>query len=379
LNKRERIEAVVRHKAVDRIPWTIYRSIAPWGATELQCRNAGLSLCYQHFPICRATRPNVEVREEAGFVFDRKQGRKVVTRTFITPVGEVSSIHEIMGSDRPPAPGDLIRRFGSEVDQEDLSWIRKYPFSKASDYEVLKYIVEDTVYDPNYEKYKKTDRLVGSEGVVMANVVKSPFQSIVYELMGPERCFLEFNDNPKRFQSLYELIFEKQKEIYKIAANSPATIVWCPDNITGPVTPPTFFKEFCLPFYNEIADLLHEKNKVLAVHMDGQLRSLVDLIAQTRIDVIEAFTPPPMADLSIKEAKTSWKDKIIWCNFPEVLIGTCDAERIENYMIKLLKTIAPGDNFLLGCTENFPLDGWEVGFKVLANVLDKYGEYPVHP
>ncbi|GAI15863.1 unnamed protein product, partial [marine sediment metagenome] len=193
-----------------------------------------------------------------------------------------------------------------------------------------------------------------------------------------ERCFLEFNDNPKRFQSLYELIFEKQKEIYKIAANSPATIVWCPDNITGPVTPPTFFKEFCLPFYNEMADLLHEKDKVLAVHMDGQLRSLVDLIAQTRIDVIEAFTPPPMADLSIKEAKASWKDKIIWCNFPEVLIGACDAERIENYMIKLLKTIAPGDNFLLGCTENFPLDGWEVGFKVLANVLDKYGEYPVH-
>lgn len=372
MNKRERIEAVIRHKTVDRIPWTIYKSLIPWSEAELKFRNANLSFLYQHFPICRVRRPNVEVREEARFVFNKKQGEKVIVRTFITPVGEVSSLHEFR-IDNAPGPGDRIRRFGSEIDQLDLSWIRRYPFNEASDYEILEYIVKDTIYEPNYEEYKKTDCLIGSEGVVMARMGKSPFQSILYELLGPEKCFLEFYDRPARFQSLYELMFEKEKEKYKIAADSPAIIVWCPDNITGTLTSPNFFKKFCLPFYNEMANLLHRKNKVFAVHMDGQLRSLVDLIAETRIDVVEAFTPPPMGNLPISEAKAVWKDKVIWCNFPETLIATSDAKTIEDYTIQLLKSVTPGDNFMLGFTENFPLDRWEVAFRAIAKALEKYG------
>jgi len=43
-----------------------------------------------------------------------------------------------------------------------------------------------------------------------------------------------------------------------------------------------------------------------------------DLIPQTGCDVIEAFTPPPMGDLSMAEARTALGDKIvIWVDFPE--------------------------------------------------------------
>jgi len=376
LNKKERIEAVIRHRTVDRIPWTIYRSIIPWGEAELKFRNAGLSSCYQHFPIYKVRRPNVEVREEAKFTFNKKQGRKITTRTFITPLGELSSVHEFM-VDGAVNPGDFIRRFGSEIDQENLSWITKYPFHKTSDYEILEYIIKDTIYEANYEEYRKTEYLVGSEGVVMANIGRCPFQSILYELMGPEKCFLEFYERPKRFQGLYELIFEKEKEKYKIAADSPTTIIWYSDNLTGTLTSPHFFKKFCLPSYDELTHVAHNKGKVVVVHMDGYLRPLVDLITETKIDVIEAFTPPPMGNLPVSEARAVWKDKVIWCNFPGTLIATSDAKTIEDYTIKLLKSVAPGENFLLGFTENFPLDRFQVAFGAIAKVLEKYGRYPI--
>jgi len=104
---------------------------------------------------------------------------------------------------------------------------------------------------------------------------------------------------------------------------------------------------------------------------------LVDLIAETKIDVIEAFTPPPMGNLPVSEARAVWKDKVIWCNFPGTLIATSDAKTIEDYTIKLLKSVAPGENFLLGFTENFPLDRFQVAFGAIAKVLEKYGRYPI--
>lgn len=376
MNKKERIETVIHHKVVDRIPWTIYRSLAPWGATELQCRNKHLSLCYQHFPIYKVIRPNVEVSEQVKYLVDEKRGKKIITRTFVTPVGEISSMQQF-AVDSAVGPGDLIRRFGSEIDQEDISWMTKYPFERKSDYETLQYIITDTRYSPNYEEYEKTSRIIGSEGVIMARMGKSPFQSILYELLGPERCFFEIHDHPVQFQSLYELMFQKEREKYEIAADSPATIIWCADNITGTITSPHFFKEFCIPFYNEMAQLLHRKNKVLAVHMDGKLRALAHLIGQTKIDVIEAFTPPPMGDIPIHEARAIWKDKVIWCNFPETIIGTCNAKIIRDFTIQLLKSVVPGNNFILGLTENFLLDGWQVAFSVIADVLREFGSYPI--
>lgn len=376
INKRERIEGVIRHKTMDRIPWTIYKDMIPWGEAELKFRNANLSLCHHHFSVYSMRRPNVEIKEETKFVFDKSQERKIIVRTYITPVGEISSVQEI-GSDNVLDPGEPIRRFGCEVDQLELGWIRKYPFKDISDYKILEYIIKDTIYEPNYEEYKKTNRIVGSEGVMMSRMGKTPFQSMLYELLGPEKCLLEFYDHPAKFQSLYELIFEKEKEKYKMFADSPANIAWCPDNITAMITSPNFFKKFCLPFYNQMADILHEKDKIFVVHMDGQLRALVDLIAETKIDVIEAFTPPPTGNLPISEARNIWKDKVIWCNFPEILIATSDAKTIKDYTIELLKSVAPGDNFILGFTENFPLDRWEMPFRVIAKILDKYGKIPI--
>jgi hypothetical protein len=54
----------------------------------------------------------------------------------------------------------------------------------------------------------------------------------------------------------------------------------------------------------------------MAVHMDGRLNVLKDIIAETPIDIIEDFHPPPMGDLSLRDALKHWKEKVIWIGFP---------------------------------------------------------------
>jgi hypothetical protein len=195
--------------------------------------------------------------------------------------------------------------------------------------------------------------------------------------MGIERCYYEYYNNHKKFIELYELIYQKQKEKYYLAVNSPANIIWCSENITSILTTPKLFKELCIPFYNEITDLLHKKKKFLAVHMDGSLQPLVELISKTEIDVIEAFTPPPMGDLSISEARKAWPDKVIWINFPGSVLSSPDSKYIQDYTVNLLREASPGNNFLLGCTESYLFDNWGMAFSVIENVLNMYGSYPV--
>jgi len=376
LNKRQRLEAALNHKKIDRIPWTIYASYPPWGEVERRYRDLGLIMIYQHFPIVKVSLPEIDVTEEGKYLVKDHKGKNTILRKFETPVGNVSVKHEFF-ADSLPVPGDLIQKFGSEIDMESLSWVTEHPFKDESDYEVLEYIYENTEFRPNYEDFIFTDKIVGDDGFIMANVGKSPFQILLYELMGAEKCYLELASNPDKVRSLFEVVYEHQKRKYILAAKSPATVIWVPDNLTSMLTPPDYFEEFYIPFYNEMADILHKENKIYTVHMDGNLSSLADLIGKTGIDVIEAFTPPPMGDYRVSDALKTWKNKIIWINFPGTVLATYDADSIEAYTIDMLKSIAPGNRFLIGCTESFPMEKWEMAFGAIGKALEKCGKYPI--
>lgn len=376
MDKKQRVMSALQHKKVDVIPWTMYKSYPPWGETEMKFRNDGLAMIYQHFPICLLHMNGVEITEDNSFVLKDETGRNMILRKFKTPAGEVSVKHEFIINSLP-GPGDLIQLFGSNIDMELLSWVTEYPLKTEADYETLEYIYKNTTYKLNNEEYIKTEKIIGNDGVIFAMMGKSPFQMLLYEIMGSQNCYLEYYSNPQKFQRLYEVLYEKQKEKYQIAAKSSAMIFWAPENITSILTPPKFFKEYYVPFYNEMADILHKKGKIYAVHMDGMLSALVDMIAETRIDVIEAFTPPPMGDLTVADAMKKLKDKVIWINFPGTLLATADFDYIEKYTIDMMKSIAPGDNFLIGTTENFPMERWEMSFGAIDSAIKKCGKYPV--
>lgn len=377
MTKKERVMAVLQHKKIDKIPWTMYASYPPWSTTELNFRVEGLTLIYQHFPICREKFDNVEITEENKFFLNsNKLGKNIIMRKFSTPVGQVRVKHEFIINSLP-GPGDLIQLNGAGIDQELLSWVTEFPFRSEEDYEVLEYIYKNMNFMLNDEEFKRTEKIIGDEGIIFALMGKSPFQMLLYELMGPVKCYLEYHTNRKKFNRLYELLYNKLKEKYETASDSSATIFWSPENLTSILTPPDFFKEYYIPFYNEMSDILHKNGKIYAVHMDGNLLSLLDLIRKTKIDIIEAFTPAPMGDVSVYEAMKKFEAKVIWANFPGTLLANASFEEIENYTINMIKSAAPGDNFLMGCTESYPMERWDISFGAIQSAIKKYGAYPV--
>jgi len=189
--------------------------------------------------------------------------------------------------------------------------------------------------------------------VQLAVVDRSPFQKTLIELCGTERLHFDFLETPEVVDELLEALACKQDEAYRIVAEFPAEVVWMVDNVTGDITEPRMFEKHCVPFYNRQARLLHDAGKLLAVHFDGRMRPLKDLIACVDVDVVESFTLPGMGgDLSIEEAFAAWPGKAVVANIAACL---CQLDRagilewLEAFFARL-----PSRNFMFELSENFP-------------------------
>jgi len=304
------------------------------------------------------------------------------THTSWSPVDllmALDSPHDITGRISTPNGDASLKANVKGLDMSvQLPWFPEDGFiiKGIEDYDVIKYLIEDAEYTPFYDDLKEFQMILGNYGIVDTFVPKSPIQSLIM-LMGPQTLALDYYMHQKEFDELYRAIYKKELEIYKIAAESPADAVWGPDNVTSLITSPKLFEKYSIPFYNEVADIIHKHDKIYIVHMDGTLKNLANLIAKTRIDVIESFTPPPVGDFPIEDARELWKDKVIWANFPEpVSLQGQKAVRLK--VQEMLNSAAPGNSFLMGVSEGFPsFLHMLASVPTILKTVNKYGKYPI--
>jgi len=347
---KERIMAAFRGEEPDRIPWMILSILLPRGRIEREMRNMGLGLV-SWASVYEQETPNVKIEQSAS-------GGMCET-IYHTPVGSVSTKQRTTGLGY------------------DVPWTTEFMIKDASDYEVIKFMVEDTVYRPDYDPFLDAERELGDDGIVCTSGRRSPVQQLLLEFMGYRRFSIDLYRNRSEFEKLLNVMEEKTLELYRILADSPSEIVWVADNINGIVTSPRIFEKYCIPFYDKLAQILHSKDKIISVHMDGRLKSLLSLIPKTKIDSVDGFTPPPVGDLSIREARDIWGDNYtIWTNFPPTVF-LHGADAIRKCTIEMLRNAAPGDRFIMGVTENIPSDILDVSLKTVTKTMAKNGKYPI--
>jgi hypothetical protein len=115
------------------------------------------------------------------------------------------------------------------------------------------------------------------------------------------------------------------------------------------------------------------------------MKAYKDLIAQVGFKVIEAYTPPPVGEVSLAEVRQAWgNDTVIWVNFPETVFYS-GYEATKRYTIDLLCSDAPGDHLVLSFTE-MGLWGalndeteriFKTGTLAILDALDECGKVPI--
>ena len=254
-----------------------------------------------------------------------------------------------------------------------VEWLIKRP----KDYEVVKFIVEDVVYEPCYGDFLDTEKELGEDGVVFGGVGYTPLMQLIVQFMGFQKFAVELYRHHEELEDLIKVLDKRFEEVCHISADSPAEIIKVGDNTDSMLISPKLFEDYCLPYFQKYAKILHSKGKTVMSHMDGRLKILKHLIGKTGLNIIEAFTPPPGGDLSIREARGAWGEEMtIWINVPEAIF-LYEVSIIKEYVIKLLREMAPGRGLLFGITEDIPESRFEVGLNTFVSTVQKYGRYPI--
>ncbi len=338
---RERILTTLRGGHSDRTPWNIYAWLLPDTEAGWRMHAKGLSLMGTR-RIFRTVYQGVELLEETRV----ENGETYYHSRIETPYGTLTE------------EARLDPTYHSR-------WIQKYFITGPKDYPAAEYFFRHTTFEPDYEPWLEAEREMGDKGFVIGEIMPIPIMTLLVAWTGIAGLADGLYEDRAGFDALLDALDQHYDRQIELAAGSPAEVIWFGDNVSGKFISPRHFSQVCLPVYARVMPVLRAAGKYPIAHYDGSNRPLHKLLAQTDLPIIEAFTPPPMGDLSVAEAKAAWPDKVVWVNFPGNLFLSSE-EEIYAYTINLMWEGAPGGRFVIGCTEEYPLDQFEKTFSAIG-------------
>ena len=351
MTPRERVEATLLRRPHDRVPFTAYSEFVPQCAVERQLRNDGLFLI--HINIKRTGTVTRTPHCEARTVHyeERDTGRAMLRTHVSTPRGEITWL----GSD-----------VGFTV------WRHEMPFKAPEDYAPLIAYVEDMCIEPDSAFISEEMALRGPDVFFMPFVGFSPLMDIIITWMGVETFAVEWAERRDEVMKLYAALLERDRRLFRAIAEGPLLAVDYCGNISPQVVGRERCRDLVFPVYEEMAEVMHAKGKLLVVHLDADCRPIADLVAASSIDVIDAFTPAPDTDMTMAEARRAWPDKTIWVNFPSSQ-HLADDETIYGITRRIIRENGGKDGLLIGITEDVPPSRWQASFQAICRAIIECG------
>lgn len=352
MTNRQRVLAVLNGDRPDRVPFTTYHHKCPWGYDKRKLRERGLTMNIW-YPGYSVEYPNCELKT----ICYTENGVKYEREFVKTPKGEITSLF-------------LPDRTCNVRVQKEF-WIKG-----EADYEPLIFMVNDSVFKPDYDQGKALLEGFGEDGVVFVWKDYSPLQKIIIHLIGIEPFCYELMDRPDYVWALYDALREMECRKNPIVVKAPGDFVAYCSNPIAEILGRELFVDKILSRLNEFADMAHDAGRLVSMHLDGNNKIWAKDVAESKIDIVEAFTAAPDGNMTMAEGREAFKDKIIWSNFPSSL-HLADEGEIRMATNEILDAVAPGEKFILGVTEDVPPHCWRKSFNAILDVIHERGELPL--
>ena len=371
MTDRERLLTIMAGQSPDRIPWiprlqiwhaahvrrgTLPRKYAGWDLRQIE-RDLGMGTPAREGRVFRSELRDVEVRVH-------EQGDLRVAE-YITPVGTVSTMDR---RSQVLEQGGIAHRMQVE-----------YMIKGPQDYPAVEYLIQHTEIVPSYDEYLAYEAEIGEDGLPLVSIGADPMYRILRELIGYQHAFFHLHDYPDRVFHLLGVLTEQAMQVQQVVLDSPARLILHGEHFDSQMTPPPLFERYMLPYFRPFAGRLCERGKMLVCHADADTSLLLDLIQAAGFGMAECFVTAPMVPVTMAQARAAWGHQvIIWGGIPSVMLCDPVTDRaFEAYMRDLLRTIAPGDAFILGVADNVMAEAHLDRIERVGEMVQEYGAYPI--
>jgi uroporphyrinogen-III decarboxylase len=242
----------------------------------------------------------------------------------------------------------------------------------------MKFIYENTRFEPDYDFARTRLQQVGDQGVVLCYLPKSPFMHLLALEAGIMSVTLTALTLPDEFQDLLQTMKRAFDQAAQLAVDSPAEVLMIPENLSSEMVGPDFFNLYMYDYQKEWVDKIRNAGKYSYIHIDGTLAGLLRQEASVGFSVLEALTPYPVGDLKIEELADYSGDSgsILWGGIPGVYFtASVPEEEFDRHIKQVLSVMTREPRYVLGVADQVPPDGLESRIRRVRELVDQYGAY----
>jgi hypothetical protein len=227
-------------------------------------------------------------------------------KEIITPAGSVRECWEFIPTSFSDAPVEHFMK-----SEEDIP--------------IMKYIYENTRFEPDYDQAHLRKKQVGDQGVVLCYLPKSPFMHLLALEAGVMTVTMAALTAPEEFKDLLDTMKNAFDKAARIAVDSPAEVLMIPENLSSEMVGPELFKLYMCDYQEEWTKKIREAGKYSFIHIDGTLSGLLKQEAAVGFTVLEALTPDPVGDMKWEELEPFCGDSrsILWGGIPGSYFTDC--------------------------------------------------------
>jgi hypothetical protein len=247
-------------------------------------------------------------------------------------------------------------------------WRQEYLIKQPEDYRILAHAFSDTELIPNLRAFDESENSLNDNGITLAcpALRRTAFQTIQIDYAGLERFCLDVAMKVKPLFELIELMNNLLCREIELMAKMPIRHVKLWENLSIEIMGAELYRQYLMPTYKRIIEILNRNNQKLHLHYDGKLRLIADDIASLDFYGLDSLTPPPEGDITIKDARSLWPAKFFWLHPP---LGWYQLS--EKYFLRNIKQMildAGPQRFCLMISEEVPPE-WERTVPLLLETL----------
>ena len=364
LSNRERILAILKHEKTDRVPWFgdldyWHHAAALRGDLDAKYRSDGYFQLNRDLGVgfyLQGFGPYTQLNPGISFSIRSLNGQTI--RTMQTPHGDLVEITQFLPMSYSTG---YIKHF---VETED-------------DLRPFKSYLESLDFMPAYEEIGRRQRIIGDNGVVLCYTPRSPFMEMVTTYVGLVNLVYLLNDAPDEMAEIFQIMETKFDRAAELTVHSPAECIMIPENLSSEVVGVSYYKQYLRPYESRWIKQIRQAGKYSFIHMDGTLRGLLQHVAETGFDVIEAVTPEPSGDMSMAEIAASiTTDTIIWGGLPGIVFTPNQTEEsFVEHVKDVLSVMRHSPRFVLGVADQVPPDCLIERVRMVAPLCDEFGRY----
>jgi hypothetical protein len=354
MTMRERILAVIKGKKHDRVPFVQYSGLA--GPNEeiwkvIGRNNMGLlrwsGVHRTEHPNCRTESKEIE-----------RNGRRGVRNTIHTPEGSIWQERVIEPT------------YGTSASYAHY-------VKEPKDYRVLMAFIRDARVSLDLEHFLRDQRELGDDGVPMVSVGRTPYQQLWVQWVSIQDLALHLVDCPEIMEECFAVLAEHLRKTFEVARQAtreaPIPFINFGDNITAPTIGERNFRRYCVPMYNELADMVADKDIPIFVHMDGTLKPLWKAIGESKVRGLDSLSPPPDNDTSPGQALAMWPYMRVFINFPSS-VHLAEPEKVYETARRFLEEAGHSRQFQIQISENVPPGVWKRSFPAIVRAIKDFGK-----